>query len=214
MSLFICSECECTENHSCCSPHHQKGLVKDKSYPNWGLMDMHDNKKMLCSECNMGTWHGEWEKSYPSELEKEYAKLSKYGYTTYFDHPIRFELFKTIQASARRDYFMERILRADDNNEHLIYDPDLDELFTEKEYMDRHVRNRLAKMTGIMGMTGINLENMFKRGIPHWKECQSDDERDANKYKAQLKRDIKTLKKNPDYDKELLAKMQEEYKEL
>ena len=109
---------------------------------------------------------------------------------------------------------MERILRADDNNEHLIYDPDLDELFTEKEYMDRHVRNRLAKMTGIMGMTGINLENMFKRGIPHWKECQSDDERDVKRYKAQLKRDIKTLKKNPDYDKELLAKMQEEYKEL
>ena len=106
MSLFICEKCNALENHSCCSPNN---IMPTSKYPNMHLMDMqgrgdtiyvldNDGKEvlfktnnavmMLCSECNTGTWHGEFKKEIISkESEDMYiARLSRYNYTTIVDH--------------------------------------------------------------------------------------------------------------------------------
>ncbi len=84
MSLYICGKCGHIENSSC----YDRGIDKDPSFPNLHMMEMHEWPfQMLCSECNTGTWHGEFPKELPKAWEVEYGKLSKYNYITPFDHP-------------------------------------------------------------------------------------------------------------------------------
>lgn len=47
-----------------------------------------DQVMMLCSECNLGKWHGEWEKHYATENDLEVASHSKYNYITPADHDV------------------------------------------------------------------------------------------------------------------------------
>ena len=106
MSIFICSRCGCIENTATCGPNYNH---YDMFKPNISLMAMQghgddiyinyipggeptlfkpkDKIMMLCSECNTGYWHGQFNKVYPNDREKEIAKLSKYNMITKYDHP-------------------------------------------------------------------------------------------------------------------------------
>jgi len=94
MSLFICMKCGCIENTNLVSKNLDRN---NKDYPNMSLMEMDcyldvvDNKPLdkyyICSECNTGKWHGEFEKSYPNEIEKEIAKYSERNMITPHDQP-------------------------------------------------------------------------------------------------------------------------------
>lgn len=106
MSLFRCELCGGIENTACCWDNKKEVITELSSekgdYPNMGLMDMQgfgdefkldgivwkskDEIKMLCSECNTGKWHGEWEKEYATAEEDVVANYSKYSFTTKFDH--------------------------------------------------------------------------------------------------------------------------------
>jgi len=108
MSLFICFECGCIENTNCC--HHgvkfdDNGNKIKNGFRNWGIMQMygwrdeeHREKKnypthMLCSECNTGTWHNEWEKSYPNDIE--IAMANDLEDKVYTSHPLYKKLEKS-----------------------------------------------------------------------------------------------------------------------
>jgi len=105
MSLFVCSNCGTVENDNLITT----GLDNDRFFPNMHLMDMHGLTKdrhslvelsnttlgdvkepeqvvMLCSECNTGTWHGEFSKSKATVDELLLCSVSDYRYITPFDH--------------------------------------------------------------------------------------------------------------------------------
>lgn len=77
MSLFICDECGCVENTNCCTI----GVGVNEGFPNLRTMEMHgfdeiyeqtgerSVPRLLCSECNTGTWHGQFEKEPATEVE-------------------------------------------------------------------------------------------------------------------------------------------------
>lgn len=109
MSLFICSKCRVIENHSC---NGSKKEIGSNGYPNIGLMDMQgygddvyisdvngipilfkekSEVMMLCSQCNTGEWHNEFDREIPSmDSDDEYlARYSKFNYITVSDHDDR-----------------------------------------------------------------------------------------------------------------------------
>ena len=103
MSLFICSKCGAIENHSCLGGRTSEML---NNYPNMHLIEMHGQDRddtyvldtngdkvlfkkaedimMLCSECNTGKWHNEFDKEIPSSDSEEVyiSRYSKYNYIT------------------------------------------------------------------------------------------------------------------------------------
>jgi len=113
MSLFLCENCGCIENTNLVHAN----VDTNPAYPNMWLMDMQghgghvvdlsmviisettnnesikknikqpDEILMLCSECNTGLWHGEFERVLGTDNEKAIAKLSKYNAITPYDHP-------------------------------------------------------------------------------------------------------------------------------
>ena len=90
MSLFICSKCSCVENTALA---WRSDIKVPNGYPDLGMMEMYGEGEdktiqMICSECNQGHWHGEFEKRQATEREKTIAKYSKYGMITKYDHPI------------------------------------------------------------------------------------------------------------------------------
>lgn len=95
MSLFICSKCGCVENTNLIhGKEDDRKYSPDatEEYPCYCLQDMHGYGRcseitMLCSECNTGTWHGEFTKEQATEEEKYIGSHSKYGMITYYDHP-------------------------------------------------------------------------------------------------------------------------------
>ena len=119
MSLFVCMECGCVENTNCNNPR-DGSLAGDHGFPNLHTMEMHgfdaayeasgtelanrtrSPQRMLCSECNTGTWHGEWEKHWPSEVEL--AMANDLDDATYTSHP----LFKGSYNNEMDDYTLEQ----------------------------------------------------------------------------------------------------------
>jgi len=198
MSLFICQKCGCVENTALVCEKDGEG------YPNIHLMEMLNNNQMLCSECNTGTWHGEFEKSEPTDLEKKYATLSEYNMCTYYDHPVSFELFKELIKTIRADYFYEKLL--ENKGVKMVYDGC--DIYTEKEIQYKKVNKKL-QIAGILG----TMYTLFQNRYPSYsvkKEPQTSEEVDRLKELAQMKRDIKAAKKAGKRDLEL----EKRYKEL
>lgn len=102
MSLFVCDKCGTKENSNLILGVSNE---KDLSYPNMSLTEMMGLKSkptkivvdgetkifkeatdivMLCSECNTGKWHGEFEKQEPEDILP--ALFSKYNMLTIYDH--------------------------------------------------------------------------------------------------------------------------------
>lgn len=104
MSLFVCMNCGAVENTNCCNPRESGVKEGDNGFPNMHTMDMHGFDdvyeksadkyedrtrspiRMLCSECNTGTWHDEFEKGYPTEAEALMA--SQLEDNTFTLHPL------------------------------------------------------------------------------------------------------------------------------
>lgn len=108
MSLFLCSRCGCIENTNLVNKNyeptlcHFNGDEKDfhpslfrMSMDGYDDEDIYLNGKIwkhrseimyLCSECNTGTWHDEFEKTMPSERTIILSQFSKAGYITKYDH--------------------------------------------------------------------------------------------------------------------------------
>lgn len=106
MSLYVCHKCGGIENTTTYNANVDMNNL-DPKYPNLHLMDMQgastkdmlvegkdgivatfkkaDEVMMLCSECNYGKWHNEFEKSYATEDEKLLALYSYYNLITPFD---------------------------------------------------------------------------------------------------------------------------------
>lgn len=109
MSLFLCSECGAIENSNLVKKSVEKdGVAFNPFFPNMSLMEMMGNKSkptmvvkdgetvvykeakdvvMLCSECNTGSWHGEFEKK-KAEIDSYIlpALFSRYNMLTKYDH--------------------------------------------------------------------------------------------------------------------------------
>lgn len=112
MGLFVCSECGCVENTNCATI----GINTNPDFPNLYTMAMHgfdkvyeetkvrQPERMLCSECNTGTWHGEWEKSYPTDVELAMAEDVEGRIFT--SHP----LFKGSYNNEMDNYTLEQFL--------------------------------------------------------------------------------------------------------
>lgn len=117
MSLFVCENCRCIENTACADI----GAGTDPSYPNMHMMEMqgygdevnlgtHLTKEtlrnfpngikpptdilMLCSECNTGQFHNEFDKTYATVDEHKIASYSRYNAITPYDHKPMDVLFK------------------------------------------------------------------------------------------------------------------------
>jgi len=81
MSLFICNKCGCVDNTNLNMASYDSS-THNPEYPNLCSMDMHGvggeysktgvqgDYNMLCSECNTGIWHGEFDKRDATELER------------------------------------------------------------------------------------------------------------------------------------------------
>ena len=199
MALFKCSNCDVIENHSLVNPknlkteydirqHHIPGEMIPEVYPKMWLMDMQGQgdddikvngevwkKKeeimMLCSKCNTGVWHNEFNREAATEEETEVACYSKYNYTTPAEHSVELEkcdsnpsgykVKKRYKAAADGSLFLAAISTMVDFEEILNYS-------SGKKYKDRK---------------------------PHWKETQSDKDRESKIQKALDKRARKLERK-------------------
>ena len=108
MSLFLCSRCGCIENtnlvnktykptlchfngdekdfHPSLSRMSMDGYDDEDIYLNGKIWKHRSDIMYLCSECNTGTWHDEFEKTMPSERTVILSQFSKAGYITTYDH--------------------------------------------------------------------------------------------------------------------------------
>jgi hypothetical protein len=109
MSLFICQKCGCIENTALCSGDYVPTIYNatvdnvDDFHPHMGGMEMDghadediivngkvwktkDQIMRLCSECNTGTWHGQFNKNQASKEDLAVAKYSKFNMITPHDH--------------------------------------------------------------------------------------------------------------------------------
>jgi len=110
MGLFICKTCGYIEDDRYCD----EGIVyvddkkMESEYPCLTLDEMKegDKPKMLCSQCNTGTWHGHFEKRKPVPVEALVALFSRCGYITPEDHIVKLIEDKSIPAG----YNIEPIL--------------------------------------------------------------------------------------------------------
>lgn len=197
MALFKCSKCGVIENHSLVNPKHLKqnydlswrmipGEMVQEKYPNMSLMEMqgHDDKDitmngqvwkskdevmMLCCLCNTGVHHNEFDRVVASEEETEVASYSKYNYTTPAEQSV--ELEETDTNSSR--YRVKKIQKRDSS----------------------------GKMFLAAVSTMVDLDNIIKATLgdepykkPHWKELQTDSEREDKLNKAKEKRERKKNK--------------------
>ena len=83
MGLIVCDICKCVDNTNCLSPDWNN---LNQDFPNMSSMEMYgfrdkwktekirENEIILCSECNTGTWHDEWEKQIATDIEIEMAR--------------------------------------------------------------------------------------------------------------------------------------------
>jgi len=262
MSLFICENCGCIENHMSMKPKDKNRL--NPNYPNMYLMEMQglgykdtyvngdifkykDDVLMLCSKCNTGAWHNEFERVQATEIEKEIAEYSEFNYITPSDHPDgcitggydnyhvdeRFKLFIEIfgEYSYSRNkngnytnklykIYTEDIMNFDISclytlqNE--LNDIDNNDMFDENK--DIHIKAAIQiairssqiyphESKSKTFINHVNLTNSVKANMssyafkrkpitPHWKDTQSENDKIKVLKLAELKREIKRLKKH------------------
>ncbi len=185
---FKCSKCGAIEKHSCVNvkhlqteyqiyQHHIPGEMIDDVYPKMSLIDMQGHsdediivngnifkKKneimMLCSKCNTGEWHNEFNREEATEEESEVAHYSKYNYTTPADHSV-----KLIECDSNPSgYKVKKISKKDKDGK----------LF-------------LAAVSIMVDLEAIVKASIGDKK-PHWKALQSEHERNSRLEKAELKR--------------------------
>jgi len=270
MSLFICENCGCIENHMSMKPKDKNRL--NPNYPNMYLMEMHgagytdtyvnndifkykNDVLMLCSKCNTGAWHDEFERVQATEIEKEIAKYSEFNYITPSDHPDgciageyddyhvdnRFKLFVDIfgkyaySRDKNGDYsnilykiYTEDIMNFDiaclytlqnelndigislndhsdealshtDDNTNYIKTAIQIAIRSSQIYSHRSKSKTFIRYMGYTGGVSIGMSPYeFKNNslALHWKDTQSENDKIKMLKLAELKREIKRLKKH------------------
>jgi hypothetical protein len=264
-------ECGCIENTNLVD----KNINTNPEYPNLHRMQMdgfdldtgeRGEIRYLCSECNTGIWHGEFEKTEATENEKEVASYSKFNFITLFDHPDgclsggfdkyfvddRYKLFvklfgKDVNGENNKLF---KIYLEDRKNFNICCLKELDKRVSDGHaLMEDDIKNAMARshvysdptdvksktylrevlgigtfkskigmmLSGLAAITGIDLDDMIDQHVPkekHWKELQSEADKEARLRKAELKREINSLKKQKPLDKVKLDELTEEYREL
>lgn len=189
MALFKCSKCGTIENHSCVNvkhlkteyqirQHHIPGEMIDEVYPKMSLMDMQghsdeditvngdifkkkDEVMMLCSKCNTGEWHNEFRREEATEEESEVASYSKYNYITPADHSV--ELIASDSNPSR--YKVKKVSKRGEDGK----------LF-------------LAAISTMVDLEAIIQSTAGNTPKQHWKELQTEEERNKKLEKAEQKR--------------------------
>lgn len=186
MSLFVCSKCNCVENSNLVTTN----LNKDKSFPNMFKTEMMGNSSrdtfindvlyknkedvfMLCSECNTGTWHNEFEKVEATEDEIKLSYFSKYNMITPFDHDDNI-------VKDRKAPHGYRTLTQEDIN---------DKIASKKS-----AAKTINKLNAFLAIGGLSINDFIK---PKSKPINAKSEATSNKFifKAEIKRKIKELNK-------------------
>lgn len=216
MSLFICGKCHAIENTACCT----RNINTNPEMPNLHLMDMQGfgdtikvietlqergitinqgvvskrHVNMLCSECNTGIWHDEFEKTIANEDELALSKISEYSMITPFDHG------------------SDNIV-SDDENTRFGY-----RLPTEEELAKRAKgKKALGDICAFSSALGIGLPPSFNRIFNNRDkhDGQTDEEKSKALRKAEIKRQLKSLKKrnNPNEIGHVMV-LREEYDTL
>lgn len=241
MSLFVCQKCKAIENTNCChSREYLTNVVDDAGnyvaggYPDMGLMDMQghgdkvyvgetykgtklfkekDEILMLCSECNVGKWHGEFSKDYATDEELELAKYSAYNMITPYDHD---ENIIIADNDAPHGY---RLTKTDDIVK-LVGGDKLEEVKAILERpmnTDEDIEETKRSLQTLLAATNVLNPDMLTTLIGgtkrNRKDTQSEEEKDRALNLAELKREIKRLKKSK-ADKSIIAGKQEEYNKL
>jgi hypothetical protein len=236
VSLFICENCKTVENTACVD----RNVDTNKDYPNLHMMEMqgHGNddiavnqyfKKasdilMLCSECNTGIWHGEFDKRTATVDEEKLSMFSKYNMITPYDHP---------EGSIFKDYTKPHGYGVNPHSNEVM-SPGCEsadvEIIFEQTQEDRGIHitsNKKMMLAGLMGLAasfdnhrhrsemsrGIPLINNLRRLPSNEKFVQSDKDKLRMVERAAIKRQIKTLKKD-NGDKSLLIDLERKYKEM
>jgi len=210
------------------------------------MMGEGDSKKinMLCQECNAGVV-SEFKKSLddvkPDGEELAIASFSKYNFVTQYDHP---ESCLTPDKSKRFGFklnppaigiYNQMVMYAIDNNvknikmtDHPLYDEwvaegddfDIEKIKNFTGDIGKHIRE--TKLNGRKDLKSNPDQQLAKvlemqEKDKHWKETQSEEERESMLKKAQLKREIKELKKSlstTENKEEVLAKIEAKREEL
>ncbi len=221
MSLFVCQNCGVVENTNLVNKYE----VLNNGYPNMGLMDMHGQgdvdidlsaiiseesgvknslkKKneilMLCCQCNTGKHHDEFDRVKASKEEIALSLGSKYSAITPMDHE-------------------EGMIIKDDNCRFGYRLPTTKDIFesTLKEEVNKVPKSKrretLAMLAGLSAEYGVDINTLFPN-IQSEKENQSEEEKRYMLERAELKRQIKALKKQKNHNKDLLKILEEQYKE-
>lgn len=220
MSLFVCQNCGVVENTNLVNKYE----VLNNGYPNMHLMDMHGQgdtdidlsaiiseesgvknslkKKneilMLCCQCNTGKHHDEFDRVKASKEEIALSMGSKYNAITPMDHE-------------------DGMIIKDENCRFGYRLPTTKDIFesTLKEEVNKVPKSKrretLAMLAGISAGFGIDINTLFPSAHSE-KENQSEEEKRYMLEKAELKRQIKSLKKQKNYNKDLLKTLEEQYK--
>lgn len=258
MSLFVCMECKCIENSNLV--HH--GVDKDLSKPNMWLMDMQgcgshivttnlevvertafynkgsvkepEDILMLCSECNTGTWHGEFDKDIASYEELAMASFSKYNMITPYDHKDGILIKDNSKPHGYGLDYNSKLLDTSfwmkhqeliNNHPNFVLTEDLvDDNNPERGItINGRNSNKVAMMqlaalyTMFGGSSGSDPRIDLFRSFRSKRQTNNTDEKTIEDTiainKANLKRQIKELKRSKT-DPELLEKLQNKYNEL
>lgn len=216
MSLFVCMKCNVIENSNC----NTRNIDTNPEYPNLHLMDMHGFGEsealdmaiahsgnvfnqvggsrprkilMLCSECNTGQWHNEFDKMYATDEELALAHTSEFNMVTPFDHP-------------------ELTIKKDDDTR-VGY-----RLYTEDELAKRKKgRNALGSLCAISSALGMGLPPSFNRLFNNRDNHsdQTEEQKCKALRKAELKRKLKDLKRRNDPNEIVYIRtLREEYDRL
>lgn len=69
-------------------------------------------------------------------------------------------------------------------------------------------------LAGLLAVSGFDIDSVLPKQKTSWKETQPESDKNHALQKASLKRYIKALKKQKNYDKQLLLELQKEYREM
>lgn len=213
MSLFVCNKCNTVENSNLVLPGGRKNN-NNPDYPNLHFLGMQgfgsDPERrgvieMLCSECNTGKHHGESEPRKADDNEMAIACFSKTNMITPGDHisgsiipdktqKCGYRLSPTAVAmfSQMGEYCKENGIPELDVTKHPLYDT----------WAKQGIKFNPKQVLMYNGDIAKDIEIQSKGGIidylkskVRWRDNQSVEEREKKLRIAELKRNVKALKR-------------------
>lgn len=241
-NVFVCAKCGLLEALDSVLPN--SNVITDDEYT-WHDAEtmMSEGNIMLCSKCNTGI-ESEFRKQLtdkePNINERAIASFSKYNFITQFDHPEGTlieepsERFGHKLNKAPTGIYNQIVMYAIDNNvknisvtQHPLYnkwveegdDFDINEIINFNGDIGKHIREMKLNGGAILDNVATDEKlNKLADGMAA-KDVQSEEDKEKRLKLAEIKRKIKSLKKElPTADRDsTLAKISElrkEYRDL